>query len=60
MPLAPIIVFNYNRPKHSKQVCDALSRNELAAQSKLYLYCDGPKENASNEMRQRIADTNYS
>ena len=54
MSLAPIIVFNYNRPEHSKQVWDALSRNELAAQSELYLYCDGPKTKASSETREKI------
>lgn len=54
--LAPIIVFCYNRPEHLEQTLDALSRNELADQSTLYIYCDGPKDNASDEMRQKIAD----
>ncbi len=56
MNLAPVIVFNYNRPDHSLQTWDALSQNVFAAQTELYLYCDGPKENASDEMRQRIAE----
>ena len=51
---APIIVFNYNRPDHSLGTWEALAQNELAAQSGLFLYCDGPKANASAEMRQRI------
>lgn len=54
--LAPIIVFCYNRPDHLEQTLEALSRNELADQSILYIYCDGPKEGASDEMRQKIAD----
>ena len=54
--LAPIIVFCYNRPDHLEQTLDALSRNELADQSTLYIYCDGPKDGASEEMRQKIAD----
>ena len=54
--LAPIIVFCYNRPEHLEQTLDALSRNELADQSTLYIYCDGHKEGASDEMRQKIAD----
>lgn len=54
MELAPVIVFNYNRPDHSQQVWDALSRNELANDTELYLYCDGPKDTASEEMKQRI------
>ncbi len=54
MTLAPIIVFNYNRPDHSQQVWDALASNEFAKDSELYLYCDGPKVDASEEMKQRI------
>lgn len=54
--LAPIIVFCYNRPDHLRQTLDALSRNELADQSTLYIYCDGPKEGATDEMRQKIAN----
>ena len=54
--LVPIIVFCYNRPDHLEQTLDALSRTELADQSILYIYCDGPKEGASDEMRQKIAD----
>lgn len=54
MTLAPVIIFNYNRPDHSQRVWDALSRNELATETELYLYCDGPKENASEEMKERI------
>lgn len=52
--LAPVIVFNYNRPDHSQQVWDALSKNEFAKETELYLYCDGPKDTASEEMKQRI------
>lgn len=54
--LAPIIVFCYNRPEHVEQTLEALSLNELADQSTLYIYCDGPQEGASDEMRQKIAD----
>lgn len=56
MKLAPIIVFCYNRPDHLEHTLDALSRNELADQSTLYIYCDGPKDGASVEMLQKIAD----
>ena len=56
MSLVPIIVFCYNRPWHVEQTLEALSRNELADQSVLYIYCDGPKADASEEMRQKITD----
>ncbi len=54
MNLAPVIIFNYNRPDHSRKVWDALSRNEFAKETVLYLYCDGPKANAPVDMRERI------
>lgn len=54
--LAPIVLFCYNRPWHVEQTLEALSRNELADQSVLYIYCDGPKVDASDEMRQKIAE----
>lgn len=54
MKLAPIIVFAYNRPNHLKRTLDALSQNELADESTLYIYCDGPKLDASAEQISRI------
>lgn len=54
--LAPIILFTYNRPLHTEQVLNALMKNELASESELYIYCDGPKVNASEEQRGKIAE----
>ena len=39
----PIILFTYNRPKHTKKVLNQLKKNKLANKSKLYVFCDGPK-----------------
>jgi hypothetical protein len=47
--LAPIILFCYNRPWHTEQTLDALMLNELASESVLYIYSDGPKSNASKK-----------
>ncbi len=44
--LAPIVLFTYNRPKHTKATIDALLTNHLAKESELFIYCDGSKENA--------------
>lgn len=52
---APIVVFSYNRPKHLRQTLDALSKNLYAADSDLFVFCDGTKENASEEQCQAIA-----
>lgn len=57
MNLAPIILFCYNRPWHVEQTLIALSKNELANQSVLYIYCDGPKENATEEQINNIKKT---
>jgi len=45
MNLAPIALFVYNRPWHTKQTIEALKKNELAKESKLYIFSDGPKKN---------------
>ena len=57
MTLAPIIVFAYNRPEHLKRTLDALSKNKLADQSDLFIYCDGAKESATDEQKMRVVDT---
>lgn len=56
-PLAPIVLFVYNRPWHTEQTLHALMKNELADQSVLYIYADGPKENAGSEELQKIEKT---
>ena len=54
--LAPIIVFSYNRPDHLRQTLEALAKNALADQSILYIYCDGAKENASEEQIAQVQE----
>ncbi len=54
MSLAPIILFVYNRPWHTEQCLEALTHNVLADLSTLYVYCDGPKNNASEEDLKKI------
>lgn len=44
--LAPIVLFTYNRPIHTLRTLEALMKNELANESVLYVFCDGPKEYA--------------
>ena len=58
MDLAPIVLFTYNRPWHTRQTIEALKKNELASESELFIFSDGPKdENAVtkvNEVRDYI------
>ena len=55
--LAPILLFVYNRPWHTKQTLEALSQNELADQSTLYIFCDGPKPDVSQANSENITIT---
>lgn len=56
MNLAPIVVFSYNRPEHLRRTLEALSRNDFASESVLYIFCDGPKEGATEDMQKRISE----
>ncbi len=41
---APIILFVYNRPEHTRRTLAALAANPLAQDSDLIVYADGPKK----------------
>ena len=41
--LAPIALFTYNRLRHTRQTVEALARNELARESELVIFSDGPR-----------------
>jgi hypothetical protein len=49
MILAPIAFFAYNRPWHTEQTLSALIANDLASDSVIYFFIDGPKLNADQE-----------
>lgn len=49
--LAPIVLFTYNRPRHTKATLDALKGNLLAKESVLYIYQDGLKDTATKEQK---------
>ena len=55
---APIALFVYNRPQHTERTLKFLKQNELAAESRLYVFSDGPKtpadEQAVAEVREVI------
>lgn len=56
MNLAPIVLFVYNRPEHTHKTLNSLSKNELAQQSILYIFADGPKEDADEKTLRNIRD----
>ncbi|MDF1594199.1 MAG: glycosyltransferase [Desulfobacterales bacterium] len=47
---APIILFVYNRPWHTKQTVEALQKNELAHDSELFIYSDGPRNTEETQV----------
>lgn len=53
---APIIVFVYNRPEHTCRTLTMLAKNYLARESDLFVFCDGPKENATEEQKNKILE----
>ncbi len=59
--LAPIALFVYNRPQHTAQTLEFLKKNELASESKLYIFSDGAKtpqdESKVAEVRKIIHNT---
>ncbi|HWA86988.1 MAG TPA: hypothetical protein VG710_12240 [Opitutus sp.] len=54
---APIALFVYNRPDHTRRTLEALARNRLAASSRLIVFADGPKPDATTADRECIAAT---
>ena len=40
---APIALFVYNRPQHTERTLKFLKQNELAAESRLFIFSDGAK-----------------
>lgn len=55
---SPIVLFVYNRPRHTKQVLEALRNNQRAKESSLIVYSDGARAQADipkvNEVRSYI------
>ena len=49
MNWAPIVLFTYNRPEHTRLTLEALATNDGAAESDLWVYSDGPMTDDSDE-----------
>jgi hypothetical protein len=60
--LSPVVMFVYNRLKHTQQTIEALQNNLLAAESDLYIFSDAPKSAAhfvgTEEVRKYILKIN--
>ena len=47
MSFAPIVLFVYNRPEHTRKTVEALQKNLLAEDSQLFIFSDAPKNEAA-------------
>ena len=47
--LAPVVLFTYNRLEHTKKTVEALQQNVLAADTKLFIYSDAPKNEGAKD-----------
>ena len=56
MTVSPIALFVYNRPQHTRLSVEALARNELAQESDLFVYLDGPKSADDKDKAQEIIE----
>ena len=51
---APIVLFVYNRPEHTRQSIEALTANIYASESELFIYSDAPKNQQAIEGVQAV------
>ncbi len=53
---APIVLFVYNRPRHTQRTLEALRVNELADRSELFIFSDGPRSESDREKVEAVRD----
>lgn len=60
MEYAPILLLAYNRPRHMAETLRSLAANELAAESRLFVYSDAPRTAADaaavDTVRRQLAE----
>lgn len=54
-PLSPILLFAYDRPDHLEATLETLKANPESQESKLHVFCDGPRNLEDQELLGRIA-----
>ena len=59
MTYAPIVLFVYNRPDHTRRTVEGLLGNAEAKESLLYIFADGPKEAIPTRQRYLLYATTY-
>lgn len=56
MNKAPILLFTYNRPLHTKRTIEALQKNEWADESDLFIFSDAGKNNTDKRNVQEVRE----
>ena len=51
---APIAVFAFNRPEHLRRTLAALAANDMAAESDLTIFCDGPRHEGERTLTDEV------
>ena len=46
---APVVIFVYNRPEHTKKTIEALAENYLAKETDVFIFSDGAKNDKATE-----------
>ncbi|HEX7366610.1 MAG TPA: glycosyltransferase [Pelobium sp.] len=54
--LAPIALFVYNRPAHTRKTVESLKKNILAQESDLFIFADGAKSEKDEKAVQQVAN----
>ena len=54
---APVVLFVYNRPKHTERTLETLRLCRMASESELYVFADGPKHDADSDDMLKIKRT---
>ena len=54
LSVAPVALFVYNRPWHTRQTVEALRKNAGAGDSDLIVFSDGPRDGASEEQVREV------
>lgn len=54
--LAPVVLFTYNRPIHTKKVLDSLAEAYKANETEVYIFSDGPKDEINTQEITKIKE----
>lgn len=53
---APVALFAFNRPVHLQQTLTALAANDLAEQTVLHIFCDGPRNKEEEPLTAHVKE----